>query len=105
MTEPTNEITTEVTLSVPQETDSGYLTFQVQSIGANVRLTDKTTQRTVWATLSVPESRPIQVVHQRWAGAGPQPENTITMFALSEIVQDLARNLQESITEKSEDSW
>lgn len=86
----------EIKLEGEQEID-GYLIFTLVSIGANIKKKEGTNEKTVWGTIQTPEAHPIKVAVQRYAGAGTQPENTITYLEIEDIATKLIKTLEDSI--------
>ena len=94
-----------VELENPQQVNN-YLVFRLASVGANLQRKDGTTQKTTWATLETPESQPILVAYALHTGAGPQPENTVTLDVLSDVAYNIMLKLEAALTKEAKnDGW
>lgn len=79
---------------------TGWLVFNVVSIGANIQLGDKTNQRTLWAKLEPPQHQPVRVAIEQYPGAGPKPENTLGLVELGDILYSTEKSVYEALQRK-----
>lgn len=66
----------------------GWLVFNVSSLGVNRERKSKTSGRTLWITLSNPDEN-IRVAYPKYPGTGTQPEGTLALIEVSDILTQL----------------
>lgn len=99
----------EITVSLIDTDRGGWRVFALESFGANVKRVFGKNETTVWATLKTPDGQITPLAIPNHPGAGPQPENTITMTDVQDLVRkvvlDLEMVLLEKQEEKKESGW
>lgn len=97
---------TTVNLEVAKEnavTESGWIILKVMTVGANIKRKQATNERTVWATLGVPEQYELQVaMAQPGAEQGELPEGVVTLEALEEAAKAVVSRLEVVLIERED---
>lgn len=87
--------------------NEGYAVLAIEGYGANIKRLKNDEERTVWAKLMGPNEAPVLVAIERYPGAGPQPEGTISLFEFEEMLVNIQRTVAGAIdtATKPEGEW
>lgn len=95
-----------ITVSNPQEL-TGWLVFEITSLTVEVHKRKQPGQKDVRFTAEPPENAPIRLAIQQFPGSGTQPENTLTLVAIGDIVQQCVDAIEDAIekTDQPKGDW
>lgn len=80
-----------------QDIQAGWAVFHLSRLEVEVKLSENFNSRTLRGHLDTPDHAPIQVAIPFHAGAGTQPENTITLQTLADQGQQAIQTLEHAI--------
>jgi hypothetical protein len=92
--EPIINITTVPDVELVETLSKAMAVLTVASFGANINRKTKSNERTVWAKLDTPPNRVLRIAIPLHAGAGPQPEKTITTTELRDMISNIVSSLE-----------
>lgn len=81
----------------------GWELYTLKSVGGNIKRKSGTVERTVWATLEVPEGYEQRVaIPTLEEELGEQPEGTVTLAALERAAHSILERLEAAIVSAEE---
>lgn len=88
---------------------NGWAILKVKSVGANMKRKQGTSERTVWATLEVPEGMELKVATPLPDSVQADlPQDVVTLDALERAAQDVLKRLETVLInteENKEGEW
>lgn len=95
----------------PQVVQDGWAIFFLRVIEIEAKLSENYNSRTARAILNTPDSAPLRVAVALFPGNGTQPENTISLQAVSDMAQQGLMTLEDAVrasvkaNEKEDSGW